>query len=211
MDSVAVKNEEQSKRAKLLSCFKEDSSLSAAIAALPGAIELKDESELRKMFRPTPTDCAMKKQLWTKFYDCEVSGDFRIKMTDIYGGICDNAYFYNHFLKQPIRVAWLVSPPIDSGALLEAAFMHSFERVIEGILNMPVTEKSAPVILSAFKYFADRHLGPIVHKVESKNLNVELTGSTQVTDSVSRSDLMEKIKELESVLNKPKVIDVTPE
>jgi hypothetical protein len=191
--------ENLSRRDKLLSCFKDDSTLVLTINQIPEEYNLKDERELAKMFRPTPMDYAMKKQLWTRFYEAESTGVMRLKMVDIYGGICTSGYFYNELMKNQARLTWLITPPIDTEALLEEAFRFSFQRVRDDILNMPVTEKSAPILLKAFQYFADRHLGPMVQRIESKNLNVEMQAGKVETPTDPR-DIELRLKEIKAKL-----------
>jgi hypothetical protein len=199
--------EELGRRDQLLSCFKENSYILKALAEVPEELLLKDEKELARIFKPTPMDYAMKKQLWAKFYEVEQSGEMRLKMIDIYGGICSNGYFYNELTKNHARLTWLFSPPIDTDALLEEAFRFSFERVRNDILTMPVTEKTAPILLKAFQYFADRHLGPMVQRIESKNLNVEMQAGKVETPTDPR-EIEERLREIKAKLLPVK--DVTP-
>jgi hypothetical protein len=202
--------EVQSRRDQLLSCFKEDSRIMRAINELPPEYHLKDEAELGKLFRKTPMDYAMKKQLWTKFYEVEKAGTMRLKMVDIYGGVCSDPYFYNELIKNPARIAWLISPPIDNQAIIEEAYHFAFQKVRDGILNMPVTEKSAPTILKAFQMLADRHLGPVVQRIESKNLNVDVNAKNN-TDPIDPKAIEEKLNELKTkLLNPAPIKDVTP-
>lgn len=208
MGALEEVDENTSRREQLLQCFKDDSALIRAIDVVPPEMHLMSEAELVKRFNPTPLDYALKKQLWTKFYEAEKSGDMRLKMVDIYGGVCSNQYFYNELTKNPARVAWLVIPPLDTGALIEEAFRFSFQKVRDGILNMPVTEKSAPIILKAFQIFADRHLGPVVQRIESKNLNVEVDGNRAGNETLDPMEIDAKLRELKAKLLPTK--DVTP-
>jgi hypothetical protein len=205
---LVLDDESTSRRDQLLSCFKEDSSLMQSISNIPPEMQLMSEAELGKIFRVTPMDYALKKQLWNRFYEVEKSGSMRLKMVDIYGGICSNQYFYNELTKNPARVAWLIVPPIDTDSLIEEAFRFSFEKVRDGILNMPITEKSAPIILKAFQYFADRHLGPMVQRLETKNMNIEVDGGKMNQGSVDPYEIEEKLRELRAKLLPSK--DVTP-
>lgn len=207
MSELPEEIEPLGRRDRMLSCFKESSAFMLAVNSLPESLHLKDEADLGKMFNITPLDYAMKKRLWTRFYEVEETGDMRLKMRDIFGGLCSDPYFYRVLVKNPVRIAWLTAPPIDTEFLLEEAFRFAFEKVRDGILNMPVTEKSAPTILKAFQYFADRHLGPMIQKIESKNLNVEMNAN-QPLGSVDPHEIQKKLDELKTKLLKPK--DVTP-
>lgn len=202
MGEMVEVSENQSLRDRLLSCFKEDSTLARAVEDIPQEMHLLSEAELADKFRVTPMDYALKKQLWNKFYETERSGDMRLKMVDIYGGVCSNQYFYNELTKNPARVAWLITPPIDTTAMIEEAFRYSFQKVRDGILNMPITEKSAPVILKAFQIFADRHLGPVIQRIESKNLNVEVDGN-KPQEPIDPVEIDLKLRELKAKLLPP--------
>ena len=208
MGEEAGELEVQGLRDQLLSCFKEDSRFFEEVQNIPPDLMLKDETELGKLFKPTPMHYAMKKQLWENFYECEKVGVYKLKATDIYAGICSNPYFYQELIKNPARVAWLVTPPIDTSSLIEEAFRYAFQRVRDDILSMPVTEKTAPILLKAFQYFADRHLGPMIHRIESKNLNVEVQGGKMETPTDPR-EIEQKLKEIRAKLLP--VRDVTPD
>lgn len=211
MGELAEVSEEQGKREQLLSHFKDDSIMAKAAAMIPPEMLLLTEAELGKMFRVTPMDYALKRQIWLKFYDAEKTGAM-IKMVDIYGGICSNPYFYNELTKNPARVAWLLSPPVDTAALIEEAFRFSFNRVRDDILTMPVTEKTAPILLKAFQLFADRHLGPVVQRIESKNLNVEVDGgSTQNISELDPHEIEAKMREIKQKLIPMKNVTPTDE
>lgn len=208
MGETAGEMEVQTKRDRLVACFNEDSGIGKALASIPEELQIKDETELARLFNPTPLDYAMKKNLWTLFYEAEATGFYKLKGTDVYGGVCSNSYFYNQLLKNSPRVAWLFTPTIDTEALIEEAYRYSFQRVRDDILSMPVTEKTAPILLKAFQYFADRHLGPMVHKIESRNLNVEVQGGKMETPTDPR-EIEAKLKEIRAKLQPLK--DVTPQ
>lgn len=197
------------KRERLISCFKDDSAFSLAIKALPEELSLLDESRIEALYKPTPMDYALKRQLWSRFYEVDKSGELSLKMVDVYGGICGHPHFYNYVLREPHRVAWLITPPIDTSAIIEEAFRFSFQKVRDGILNMPVTEKTAPILLKAFQIFADRHLGPIVQRIESKNLNVDMKASQQSDIPLDPHELETKLREIKAKLLPPSK-DVTP-
>lgn len=201
MGDNAAELEVSSARDRLLSCFKEDSALMRAVADLPPEYHLKNEQELGTLFRKTPMDYAIKKQLWLKFYETEKLGAFRLKMVDVYGGICTLQHFYQDLVKNPARVAWLISPPIDHQAIIEEAYHFAFTKVRDGILNMPVTEKSAPTILKVFQILADRHLGPIVQK--NLNLNANVDPNKPPTEPIDPHAIEAKLNELKSKLLSP--------
>jgi len=206
---VAEVVDELGQREQLLSCFKQNSAFIQGVLAIPEELLLEDEAELSKRFKATPLDFALKKQLWKKFYEAQKTGEMRLRMVDLYDGVCTDAYFFNNILKTPVRVAWLVSPPLDYDSMIEEAFRFSFEKVRDGILNMPVTEKSAPIILKAFQYFADRHLGPMVQRLETKNLNVEVDGNRPL-ETVNPHEIDAKLRELKAKLIPTSPRDVTP-
>lgn len=211
MGEATTDLETPSRRDQLLSCFKEDSRLMRAVAELPEEYHLKDERELAHLFRQTPLDYAMKKQLWTKFYETEKTGVMRLKMVDIYGGVCTDQYFYNELIRNPARVAWLITPPVDTSAIIEEAYHFAFSKVRDGILNMPITEKSAPTILKAFQMLADRHLGPVIQKIQSQNLNVEVDATRNQQGPIDPQAIEDKLNELKTkLLSSRPIRDVGP-
>ncbi len=212
MSEVIESVDEPGRRDQLLSCFKPDSRFVKAVAALSGDLALKDELELEKLFKPTPLDYALKKKLWTRFYEVERDGSMKLMATDIYKDVCTNGYFYEELINHPVRIAWLVTPVINTSALIEEAFHHGFKKIRHGILELPVTEKTAGVILKTWQMIADRHLGPVAQRIESKNLNVDVTGQMPGTDGapMDLKQLEEKLTEVRAkIIGSAK--DVTPE
>lgn len=199
MSETVTDLESASQREQLLACFKSNSSLIVGMKNIPEELLIEDEVELKKRFNPTPIHYALKKKLWSRFYEVQKTGEFRIKLIELYDGICTDAYFFQTILKNPVVVAWLTAPPVDYHAMIEEAFRFSFEKVRDGILNMPITEKTAPILLKAFQYFADRHLGPVVQRIESKNLNVEVDGNKPI-EQVDPHEIDAKLRELKAKL-----------
>lgn len=198
---------ELSRTERLVSCFSEDGKLARVAREIPEAYRIMDETELVKLFRPTALDYALKKRLWAKFYDCESTGIYKMKNTDIFGEVCSGPYFYQDVITNPVRVAWLISPPIDTATLVEEAFHYSFQKIRDGVLKLPVTEKTAGHLIKVFQIFADRHLGPVVQRIESKNLNVEVDGNKNA-DPIDPKAIEEKLNELKTKLVPSR--DVTP-
>jgi len=151
--------------------FDKDGALYKAIQNIPDELKLKNEQELADMITPTPVDYAMKKNFWDLFVRVR-DQKMQPLQSDIYNGVCRATYFYQCYVINPARIAWMIHPPTDSFSLVEEAFAIAFRRVKEDLLTMPVTDKSAPVLLKLFTYLADRKLGPMLHRIETRNLHV---------------------------------------
>jgi hypothetical protein len=202
---MAVRDE--GRREAVLSRIKPGVFLSK-IEDIPDELKIKNESELMTLATPTPTEFAMKKSLWDWFLAQESAGLAKdLEPVHIYGGVCSKQYFFSYFLNKPAKVAWLFSPPIDTETLIEEAFLFGLHRVRNDLLTMTINEKTAPTILKAFQYFADRKLGLLTQTINSKNLNVELKAGVDGMASVE--DVSEKFKKIKEAMSK-QIKDVSP-
>ncbi len=138
-------------------------------------VELEKESPQGKW---TIADRRMRTSFWLEYTRSQDTGH-AMSMSLVYGGICSRNYFYESFLTNKARMAYLLSQPADYKIAVEEALTCSVDKVRE-ILEMPLYDpvtgrpdtKVAEAILKAFKMLDDRVKGAVVQRVEQKNLNV---------------------------------------
>lgn len=160
-----------------------------------------------KGMRPTPTDNRLRIKFWLE-YDRALTSQDKFSVPNVVSGVCFSTFFYNRYLLNPDKVAWLLCPPADYVAKLTEILDFGLEQMRD-ILELPNTDsKGRPqTALMALKakivaMAHERIKGAVVQRVEQKqvNLNVE-TKDTQVANALlhgSMADIDKRLKELES-------------
>lgn len=194
------------KRERLVNLFS-GTRLHEKVAAIPDSLRLKNEDELRDELHPTRTVFAVKRQLWRVGLAALDAGEDSLPVVRIFDNICTKQMFYEHLMQNPLCLAWLFTPPSDVSTLVEEAFLFGLSKIRNEILTLPINEKTAPIVFKAFQYFADRHLGAVTQKVETKSLHVNVDGVAR-PELMSREQVYEKIKELESLVDKQPAIEI---
>lgn len=180
-----------------------DNEFSKLYHEIPSDILSMNEAELQVFFKPTEVDFMLRKKLAKLVAEAKDKGHDRILLTSIYKDICSRQNFYRTILKNQYRMVWLLQPIHDFQELIEESFYFGLKRARNEILTMPITDKNINAFIKLLDLFANRALGPMVQRIEQKNLNMSLDGR-DVTDP---SKLMEKYEELKSKLQ-PKLISI---
>jgi hypothetical protein len=165
------------------------------------------EMELSQKFTQTDTDFMLRKRIQELVKDTKAIGG-KVHCARIYEGICSHQNFYTNLMKNQYRVAWLLQPINSYQDLLEESLYFAYKRIRNEVLTMPITEKTAPLMLNAFKMLADRVMGPVVQRMESKAFNVNVDGNKALGESINPEDLMQRYADLKSKLvSAPKEVD----
>jgi hypothetical protein len=158
--------------------------LNAAIVALPDDLLLLTEGELRKRIKPTRVDYCLRTSFWREYEQSIRVGRDYITALSVLTGICSDAYFYQHFLKDDIRVAWLVKPVQTYMKEIEAVLMRGTERLWELMeVELEVTDKDgnkkvdprlAAVLLETIKMVEARAKGHAMLRSEARSVSVNV-------------------------------------
>lgn len=185
-----------------------DETLKNKFMAVAPEIMSMDEMELERHFRPTTSDFFFRKRFWEKINEAKALGDSVVEIRDIYQGFCTKQNFF-HCIKIPYRLAWILMPITDHAALIEESFYTILKKTRDGIVRMDFNEKTAPTILKALQFFTDRHLGPMLQKVDisQKSLNMNVDATSTIRDALSADNLDSKFKELQSKMKDVKQIE----
>jgi hypothetical protein len=177
------------------------------VSGIPVELFGLSDIELETHFKRTDRDFIIRKNLHKLAAEARLTGK-KIMPTKLYDGVCTRQNFYYSILTNPHRVAWYLRPVEDYADLIEDAFYFGLKRARQELLTMPINEKTASAFLKALEFFASRHLGPLLQRIESKNLNatVDLNRPSQL----SKEEINAQLKELEAAKSMA-VIDVTPE
>lgn len=160
---------------------------------------------LRKSGRqPSPTDNRIRLSFWLEY---ERSKDLSKKMAiqNIFGGICYKSYFYEAYLKETSRLAWMLTPPVKYLLKMEEALDFGIDRlrdilavpaVNDGVVNVKLAELQAKIVWMV----EQRVMGAITQRVETKSLSMSV--SAKDVENMAMEGTMEqlnkRLKELES-------------
>lgn len=81
--------------------------LESAIKRISPDLWRKSTDELEMLFNPTTNEVCIKLNYWQHFSSSFPNGK-RKNLSVIYDDVCTYTNFYNHFLGQPHKVAWLL-------------------------------------------------------------------------------------------------------
>lgn len=151
------------------------------------------ERELEQNFTPTTKDYFLRKQFWKKTRELQAQDGMIASVSEIYKNICTMQHFYNRVLKNPYRLVWILTPMKSADDMVEEAFHYAFNKVRDEVLNMEVNEKTAPIILKALDLLMQRHLGPMVQRIEAKSMNVNMTAD----EMREISDVADRFKQIQ--------------
>lgn len=133
------------------------------------------ETELEKKFDVTSNDFLIRKRIHSLVNDAIASGSrAKIPSIDIYRDICSRQNFFTNLMKNQYRIAWWLIPVKPHEDIIEEGFYHAIKKVRDEVLTLQVNEKTAPVIMKALEFFTNRHLGPMIQKIEQKSMTMRL-------------------------------------
>jgi hypothetical protein len=170
-----------------------------AADSIPPQILAMNEIELEEHFKPITADYLLRKNLW-KLAEKAKNDNDTITISEWHKGICDAKMVYSIIAKNPYRLAWILMPIGQCDDLIEETFYVGIKRMRQILTEMPLTEKSAPSIIKAFEFFAVRHLGPVVQRIDQRTMSVNVDGNKAIREVVDQQDIMQKYDELKSRL-----------
>ena len=176
---------------------------------LPKDVLNLSEFELMSHFTVSSIDYLLRKNFWQKTKAAIELGHDSLNTVEIWDGVCSSAYFYSKVLTSQHRLAWILIPVTDSKEMFEEAFHFGLKRLRDEILTMPITEKTAPVIMKAIQFVTDRHLGPMLQKMDinQKTLQMNVDATATMKDAMSSDKLQEKFDALQSRMKDVKQIE----
>lgn len=189
--------------------------VAAAIERAVGAhpdLFTQDEISLKKtlakkFMRPNTVDSCLRLAFWLEYDRAHFEGR-KMRMTNVFVGICLSDYFYKKYLKEPSLVAWMVCPPIQHEIMLNEMISLGLHEMRD-ILNKPIQHANGQInsALAGIKFkivqaAMDRIKGGVVQRVHT-------TGSVQFRSQVEEmavelnADALDKrIANLRSKINR---------
>lgn len=120
-------------------------SIRNAIDSLPADLQYAEESELKSKHNYSVTDERIRQAFWKAVARTNKTGAV-LMVSTMLRGVCTDTYFYNKFLKNPLRVAWMLSPVIRYESQVEALLSMALTRYHE-VIEMDITSsKKVPII-----------------------------------------------------------------
>lgn len=160
-------------------------------------IFLMTERELESGFVVTQNDYFLRKRFWELTEKYLQIGKKDAELSEIFEGICKKQHFYKNVLGNPYRLSWLLIPVSLDKDKIEFGFYRSIKEAMS-VLDLPTNEKTAGPKLKALEFFANRHLGPVIQRIEQKSMNVNVDASRSVSGPIDQSELEQQMAELKS-------------
>jgi hypothetical protein len=182
------------------------------IEKIPTGLFALSEPEFVARHAPDEIATRLKLKFWDEWQTTLLSPGGTLRPQAVYYGVCTREYFYDEILKNPVRLAWVITPPTDYDIILRETLYQGMARLRE-IIRLPITSRvpiivrGAPVldpstgkplmrdvvdvrlvseIRQVITMLADRVHGALVHRVELQSqsiaLNVNTTTPTGATD-----------------------------
>lgn len=158
----------------------------------------------------TFVDWRVRRSFWAQIEKNREAGIKVIESERVYDGICSKENFYRRILGNPLKVAWLMTPPQLYQDVVDEACEFGLQRLRYEMLTLPMNKDNARTILEAIKILLDRSRGPVIQKIQTQNLNANI--NTNIPAPKTKEELDTELKELrEKVNSAQKVIDVEAE
>jgi len=197
--------------------------LAEAIKSIPHEYLLMTENELANKIKPTYVDRGLRVSFWREFERAlathrQNGAPKKITCTMIFQGFCSYQYFYDKFLKDPLRLAWMLTPMLDYQERLEVILSGLHEKLYEisdieiyklktgrnGTCKREIHIPAAKLVMEAIKMIEDRVLGTAIQRTSQTNKNLNISGKIEKEAiKVLPSDVDKRIAELEKKLANP--------
>lgn len=197
-----------------------------AMLALPEELKLASEGQLRDLMRRrpkhgravpcfTPSDHQVRLSFWLEYERVQTEFDKKMRTGNFLRGVMGEEYFYQEWLKDQLRVAFLICPPVAYTAQLQEAVSFGLSRLRE-ILSLPfyddetgkVDVRVADLILKTTLALDMRQNGAITQKIQMENRTLQVSvkaGMKDVNEAVLKGSMAEIDKRL-ALLEKKELI-----
>jgi hypothetical protein len=183
--------------------------LREAVESVPQELFTLPDSELEELGNINKIDRMLRIQLW-EVYGSSMNKNEVVQPRDVFNGICTRQNFY-YLLNIPAKVAYYMRQPPGYLNKLKEAHEIGINKLRDEILRAKVVDadgnmdpKAATVLLKAIEFLDVRVKGAIVHRVETKNLNVDVTADLPSTPEDVEL-LRARVNEMRERLNSPSI------
>lgn len=187
-----------------------------ALLGLSDELKHLPEQELHDRVNPSEVDWALRQKFHDAIDEARKLGKDRVHLTQIYVGICSKPTFFETYIPNPVKIAFMSRPVIEHTAYYNAIHRECMDKLLRIVKTLPSDSKYLPQILRVMETAGNRVYGPVIQRmqIQSKNVNVELTGKdaaaqAQLPASEDPAEIQKQIETLQSKLL-VSAKDVTP-
>lgn len=167
----------------------------------------KDEHTLWRHLRntnhqTTAADNRMRLKFWFE-YDRAATAGTNMNMKNVFAALCTHEFFYNKYIHNPAKIAWMLCPPTSYRIKVEEALEFGLEQLRE-ILEAPhktdggkIDSRLAGIKLKIVQMLDTRAKGAIVQKAVIAQMG--LPGHPAIEDRITQDTLAEMRKQLENL------------
>ena len=184
-----------------------DGVVAEAINRIDPLLLSQTDQELEEKFKLQNHDFILRKNFTDAINKVKDIPGTKIHPPELYKNACNRSNFYNFVIKNPYRLAWLIRP-LEDETQIKSGFYLGLKKAME-ILQLPVDAKTAPVILKTLEFFTNRHLGPVIQRIEQKSMNLNV--SREVVGQMDNFDpelMLQKYAEAKSKIAHTQLIEV---
>lgn len=150
---------------------------------------------------PTITDNRLRLKFWNEYDRVQASGLSDMNMTNVVSGICSRQFFYDHYLKAPEHVAWMLCIPASYEVVLEEGLQFGLEQMRE-ILALPNEDGKGKQNIKLMELKAK--ITEMIHvrvkgAVVQKNLNINASPgqATKMAENLTMEEMERRMAEVE--------------
>lgn len=150
---------------------------------------------------PTITDNRLRMKFWNEYDRVQATSTKEVNVTAIIAGICSRQFFYEHYLKSPEHVAWLLCVPASYEVVMEEALQFALEQMRD-VLALPNEDASGKLntkLIELKAKITDMLHARVKGAVVQKNLNINATPAQvqQTGEDMTMEDIQRRMKEIE--------------
>jgi len=182
-------------------------SMRRALDEIPPKYLSMSENQLIKKLKPTITLKRVRIAFWQEYYRAMDKGD-RFSLFRSLSGLCTNTWWYSVCLKNPLALAFVVTPVANYEKTQDELYHSVLDRIREAVEVSPVYKDAKTKqdrvdashfskLIEVFKMLDLRKHGAVVqehkHQIEKKSVNLNVA-------AVDAKDLDSQIAQLEERL-----------
>lgn len=187
--------------------------LREAFGSLPEHLVGIEEVDLLKIYTPNANDRLMRQNFWKEYFRARNAKheNGKILIKRVYGSVLSAETFINKVMNNPLRLAYMCTPPLGYVSHMSNLLDISLERFYE-VLSLPLKKKNGdtdPGVLNAVVKVGSMIREAIYGQAVQRNINVN-ADIDEASRLKSADEIDKKIMELKSKLDQ-KIIEVSNE
>ena len=178
-----------------------------AIGRVDPSLLTMREKDLKKLVKPSASVNRLRNSFWSEYHRAQALNKNHMNMNNVWGGVCSDAYFYRTVLKDPLMMAWVLSPPTEYMIGMSTALNDFMEQVSEAAAEGRIVDENGKIdsqaLAAAVKTLEFLHSvvkGPIVQRIESRSMNVNIGAKEDRIKDISKltpDQARERIEQLQ--------------